>query len=662
MSNYKYPHHRALGVSDESYVPFLGDPTDNPQLVPYFLLPTEKGQPGRVQISSSLVTNYYGDGLYKKNSPFNTHIAKGMEALTGTFIIERMIPDDAKEAGVTYFADVIETDIPVFARDEDLKYVIPLTKTGTTKGYSVKFISETGIYRDVKDGCREIDGAKSVMYPLFSYLGNHGSYYNNLGFSLFSPDDRYDELTSSLSYIFVAHNINKGIIKSLSNVIENRVSLENHAEDKYGIILDFNKVMDKFYNEDFNRGPIVATDTKVITYADNILSFSKMLLKREIKDINEDNIDKYDFTSIVNASKEPLLLDIISFKSQKSKIPYYGVMIDKDTAIIPDASVGRKVVEFSKGVYNHLEGGYDGTFDDVDLDNALISKLEEYTDPNSLLICPLSNSDTMLIDTGYGLETKLVFYKYIMMRINTHFILSNVINNVSLDQEQRNAIAAAVNARHKSVLESVYYNTAAFRGIVVNGTDENGIPGSIIKAKLLLDIAGRTNRVWAKTKIPMLNAALPIKRPIPSTLSISDKITLTELNCNYMETMGGNQYKFHSSQTIYPEAKSTLNNTLAMIAMCDIQTQLAKTWAKFSGDQITPKETLFQNMTSYLLSLIDSGHYTTSFVISVVIGQNEDDIKRGNRWTTNVTIATPSQLTIMTSTITAKQLEEVVTI
>jgi len=660
--SFNIPHHDGRGVRDDSYTNYVFDRLRNPQLIPLFLLPATKGPVGKLKIHSNLITHYFGEEIYQKGNTFYTHISRNMQKLTGTFIIKRFVPNNAQMASRTFFADIITDNIENYKRDADARFIIPLETDPTIPtiaGYSVKFIVEDGISTEEKEGCREINGVKSVMIPMFSLFGGYGKYYNNLGISLSSPELRNDDMEKSLTYVFSMFN-SKGVMENLTGIKESHVSFQQEAVDSYNIERDLAKVTEKYFNSNLENGPIVPEEMGIQVYHSNILKLSKMILNTELAFVNEDTIEQYDFETVATAQDYPLLIDIISLKSQNRKVPYRTVCLDRDNIIIPDASKNRSEINFGRGIAHRMTGGSDGSFTNADLDNEMLKILSEYNDPNSYVLNPLTSEETMLLDTGFSSEVKTSIYKFIAIRQNNFFIASSEIDGEVMDNEKRIAIVSAMEAINSSVLESKYFNTPAFRGIIVSHSDSDNIPLATIKAQLLLDIAGGENREWNNNAIVrMTRSPLLIDGISGGILNEHTKKALHDLHAMYPEPMGGGQYKFTKHQTIYPEANSILDSTLPMLAMCDIQTQLVKTWVTFAGDQTTPPDALFAEIKVFLMDLINNTHYSSSFIIDAVVGRSDEDVKRGQRWAVEVTITTPEQMTIMRSSVTAKKLEAI---
>lgn len=700
------------GIKDESDRVLPREPISTPQFLPLFFLRTEKGPTGGKVVSGNEFAQIFGEKSLDKDSPWFNHaslFANIVFKAPTVCNIMRIIPNDAgPRSNVTLYLDVLKTKVPNYKRNSDGSIVIQDGAkvvddvTPEIDGIKLKWITETDTLEpkqlgtlSPKEGTMTGTAGKSQMYPIFEVRAAYkGAYYNNIGFTIGSPilKDFNMELANKTGmypytlslYTRQTPESNAQVFKSLDGERSVTVALSN--EKVVNPItkgqINFNKIFkDNFFTE---IGQYRPSDYQGIEfYENNFNKIVKEVFDLELPYVKNEEITAndgevvpaswYDFVGITNdeRAKEYRLINLFNCRTSKN-VPLYTAMIDNGRPTLTD---GQAEVNLSSEKAIFLAGGSDGTLKgeaaNAEYERGVRDELLKYNDENEFVVSDtVNNPQTVIIDSGFELETKLMIPMVTAYRHDTYYFLSThqaKLGKNFLSVSETRAVASALNAAVALYPESVHYGTSACRGIIVGGAGkladgsiEEYIPLTYEIAYKAAKFAGAGDGKWKKNEIfdARDNAVLTELVDIePKYIPRGVRPKLWDGNVIFAEPfdMGGT-YIFTGMQTVYNKDTSILNNLFVVMAISKLERSVEKAHRYFQGSAIYTKEQFKTNFENYLNRELKDAFGGIVIVIPTVYFTDFDKVA-GYSYHVEGVIMSPDMITQCTYNTTARRLE-----
>lgn len=324
-----------------------------PQHLPLFYIMAEKGTNRRVVTSLSKLAALYGSRTLDPKDKFFNHQTKFLSRIAGngnTVMVQRMVPDDAKVSNVVVYLDILEDEVPNYARNADgslvvnesgTAYVIDSNKP-TIPGYRIKWIREVlsdvdgalgsltsksgtmskkAIERVEVPGVIDEDGnvgpvtyrdqevtVRSHMYPIFEARAAYpGEAYNNIGFTIcnLNKDELDVKIATELKSLpYALSLVNRKNVKEAPKIQrtlfgESRVNFVfkgDAVNPRTEAVIDFETVFDQhWFNETDPNRKLVYNDYKgIYFYRDNYEDVLQKFIATESKYVTSDNTVWYN--------------------------------------------------------------------------------------------------------------------------------------------------------------------------------------------------------------------------------------------------------------------------------------------------------------------------------------------------------------------------------
>lgn len=508
---------------------------------------------------------------------------------------------------------------------------------------------------------------KSIMYPIMEVRAKYqGEYYNNLGFSINTNYlDKFNNEMAAGTKMF-PYTLSLWNRKSKQHIAEQIKTFTNENEVEFLLtskpvrnpqtdeLVDFNTVYkNNWYNETspiLDYRPFEFDYFKI--YEDNINSLlTKFLtseqeyidfIPKQYKDGIASNIEWYDFKADKTEDLKEQFKLINPFSCRTSKnVRLQTIQLSEDR---PELRGNLKEVNVSSNKVIFLDGGSDGTLSNEEFERLFRAQIDKYEDMDSEVQSMAVNKESTLWDSGFTLETKKYFPKFISKRKDTWCVLSThdaSLGNKYFNLAQSRAIAATLNTAFKLSPESTFYGTPVARGQIVMGAGklEDGSSEDYVALtyELLLMVsrfAGASDGKWKREylfdKMPN-NIIRKLKDIQPAFIPEGFKAMLWESNLVYAQNSDRHEYFFPAQQTVYPNDTSVLNNIFAIIALATSVKCSFEVWQEFTGDtELTPLE--FKAAVENRLTEKITGRFAGLIDVEVECIIDSGDAARGYSW------------------------------
>jgi len=684
-----------LGTDDQSRKLVLPQLEQIPQFLAKMFIMSSKGSLESTIVSGAALQALYGDDSTDVNSVYYTHQTEVAKKIleTSTIMAQRVVMPDATAAHNVLCAVVTTGKEDIYKRDSKGTIIVDgagVKQTDATHNMDTAKVSF--IIKPDSDGSVITAGA-SKIYPLLrldSYAVGVG--YNNLGFSIAATKsenvtDKYLTEDGYLPFEFSLYTkeFSKAVkIKTLLGSNNLAFSFKKGAKHPYlgtqAYLSD--TLIDGFYNLTNPRVELRPPELKEPTMYDaNIEAFFTDLATIEQAAVTsvgdgpwDDGLNAnpaiwYDYPTVTDLTTKYKYL--INFISGKASTGVAYLAIRPDMAAYTPTGV-EKAVNLSTNTPIFLEGGSDGTINNVNYEKAVSLELNKYADKYSEVLDMAYNVESTFIDSGFTLPTKKQFAKVLSLRPDTNIIYSTVDNTTDSKKEQTTdemkAVADAITNNIKLYPESTYFNTGVMRAIIVGGNGEvinSPFNQRITQAYGLIEkIAGYMGADDGKWKSigrfdnAPGNIISSMDKLAPANIPDVVKSSLFDSGIVWTQRYDRRLYHFPQVQTVYDDSTSVLKGALTMFAICTLEKIGAAAQREYTGSQRLSRAQLAEKVVAFVNNRVD-GIFDDSFVIKPIVTFTDLDVARGYSWELNIEIGGNNMFTVETLRITAKRAEDV---
>jgi hypothetical protein len=701
----------ARGVQDLSGRPLPLDGDTIATHIPVVYGFAQKG-PKRALVSGAARTNIFGSDTFDLRKKFATHQTALSNLISeggGTQMFERLEPVDiGPRANFTLWADVLETTIPQYERDDEGAFVldpltserVPLAGNVTLNGTKIKWVmSSVNALEDeadfgtltVKAGDQVSGAVHSKRYPIMQFwASSRGSVFNNSGARLWaSTENAVVPLNTNLMDAIKAYPFRLQLVQRSSEYDTAR-PVETQFGEQF---IDFTFKPDTIDPTNDSRVSIQETFLHHYTntsnngspvdyghfggakvYDENVAKLVDMIYANELGQGQNS-----DFTG---ATDEQWLVNFISCISSKGE-PYYtaeivggagSVRLTETTNLFAAGGSDGTMVEV--GATTKEVGGLTVDMTAAEIEQAhfasfagMVEKaISEYANPNSVLMDTADNVESIFYDSGFPLRTKNELPKFISERKDLFVVLSTYdVNGGPMTAEQEYSTAVALRGKLKAYAESDYFGTPTMRGMVVGRYGR--MIGSQYKKKLplTLEVANKANLMmgasdgkWREGKVFDANPGNII------TLFEDVNVTFTParvrnrdwvVGLNWVQKLNSKQLFFPALQTIYDDDTSILNSFF--VAMCCVELQKVgeRVWRQFTGTVRLTNEQLVDRVNAAVQEKT-LGRFCDMFKIVPDAKVTAADEQRNYSWHLGIELYANGMKTVMTLDVRARRMSD----
>ncbi len=653
------PKNHALGTKDASTRVPPPPQLNEAQFKPKFYFYAQKGPLGPEEVDGGTALAMYGQETFEKSSKYFNHATLFMKEMLGApavCVTERLFdPNQVIKSNATVWIDIVEEDIPDYERNSDGTYRLngsgqPVPNGSVIDGYKFKIYHshiDNNSYDTSLEG-RDIyaassmegfmtgrGGVPSTMYPIATFIASsYGEAYNFEGFS-FAPmvgDDADEKLmkeTKSFPYTFSAYSILSGVKKNIPTKFgDTYVKLafkEGIVDPVTQVPLQLEEMLPNYWeNLDDPENPVKYSDIEEpIIYYGNIEILTELIFAKEAQFTTTtpqtwaDGLDAatsewFDFEAndVGALSGQDRLMNFLTGVSS-SKVNYFSFV--KAPGVV---SVGGNSgeINISSATTIYLNGGDDGEEHTNENFEALVcAKYDDYLNRDAKVISLPLNPESMFIDSGFTVDTKLKLCNVMAHRRDLSVALSTFewnIDNKTQNIVDHVAISTLLKNKLKLMPESTYFGTSVARGIVVMGSGIKNDGSYRYRVPQLLDFIikagqymGAGNGKWKSgygfSRSP-LNVVTTLKDLEPRFIPESVKSTLWKAGLIWTQNKDKRTWFYPSQQTVYENDTSVLNAFTSIIAITTIVKMHEDCWEEFSGATDLSNAELVERVEGYM--------------------------------------------------------------
>lgn len=673
------------GTQDLSTRQLPREPEAIPQHCPLYFIYAQKGPLDRQLVVGAERTNMYGEATWDLRSKYANHqtvFANLTNAEGNSAMYQRVVPPDAgPQANVVLYLDVLPTTVDIYDRNVDGS--IKLDNQGapvvlnTAPGYKVKWVKEhyatkltaQGFAQAiVKPGDQTGPGnAQSQRYPIFEFMSsNIGDYGNNCGFRLW-PLNKQTQLNYPARMIqekrvfpfyFQAIRRTSALTtpKVVSTVMNDQTVMFVAKQDVIEPTTDQEVFMGKLLPDSYNnttdlRYPAVYGDVdKLAIHYANIEHLVGLFYTAEVAHINS-------FSDITTNPDDQWLINFLNFTST-SGVPYSAIQQVDDV----------NAVRFSEYSNVFMEGGSDGTMDLATFDTLVSEEMARYLDPNDEIQDLAYNVESIVYDSGFGLDTKLDLCNFIGVRHDTFTVLSTYeVDGMILSSAQEQSKAIALRTRLNNFPESDYFGTPVMRGMIIGRSGKLRNSQYSKPLPLTAEIAIKSARYMGAGNGRWKNGYNFDGAPgsiVDSMYDISIKWVPNsvrnrywDVGLNWVGRYDRRSCFFPALKTVYNDDTSVLNSYFTAMAICYLNKVGHAAWREFSGVSGLTNAQLEERVNAFVRDRVKD-KFDNRYIVVPDAHHTTMDVLRGFSWTLPIKLYAPNMKTVMVSYVQAYRISD----
>lgn len=631
-------------------------------------------------------TLMYGEESFDERSKYATHatvLSNVLNSKGNIQMFQRVVPADAgPKSTIRISLDLLATQVPLYERNSDGTIVknddgmpVPVAAGTTVPGYKARWIvkqiplGEMGAAGE-QPGSMTDGVVQSVLYPIkdleVPYIGADG---NNSGLRIWAQTatgmNPLDERLLSEGKVYPfrmaclkrADELSTGkIVRTTSDETSVQVCLKPGAIDRN---TDKELYVGDVFIESYqdidnpNLPPIRGPFGELFVYNDSVAKVLGMVYAAEAPLVD-------DFSDITgtDVEEEKYLINLFSGVSSKN-VPYHAFQLDTS---------GADTVRMSENSVFYARGGSDGTLNEAVLAQLVSEQVSEYANPNSELMNRVVHCESIIIDSGFPLQTKYDLIKFISIRKDTAVILSTHDTlGETLTPSEESSIAVALRTRLQLFPESEVHGTHVVRGMVVGHSGEfldsrypKRLPLTLELAKKGADYMGAGDGRW-KSGLSFDSAPLS---EVTSFKNVNatfkpDSVRNTDWkNCLvWVQSFKRRSVFFPALKTCYDDDTSVLNSFFTMMACVELEKVGYRAWLNFTGTDTRTNSVLKKDVEKFVNDDVKD-RFDGRFVIIPEVYFTQSDIERGYSWSTRIKLYAANMKTVNTFELEAYRLDD----
>lgn len=600
------PLNNKQGWQDNSVPELVRTPTGDPIHKPLIFTFASRGVDDEAfPLSGDNALSLLGRDLFDLRgdyATFNTPFQAMFNANGNDCMYQRLVPDDAKTAAIRLVADVLETKVPAYERENGvIQYDVSGKPKVKEQVDGLKIVFRLSVIEDVSNvkAGTVTEGtmtdtetqAKSKLYPIFDIKGPYaGSDVNGFGFKLVPLNEKSSPSIASsyqtkvggrmyaLQWFETLAGVTSPVIwKTLKGLSSINVSFKPDAYyQPMSTQLDFEVVVPDAYRQtmpDIGGLPDYGPFEEFYIYRENLETVLK-LAQSKIQNAKP-------------AITDPYMVDIFGGVDLTGQL-YDGLQVN------PSEEVGKIV--FSASNIHYLQGGSNGTMNNDVYDELVRREMSLFPDGGKVRYDnELKYSLGCFWDSGFSMDTKKALTNFIGRSRNTFLTLcTRVYNQGRNDLQTEENVKTALIEMITSVPESSYYGTPACRGMICgqdayirNSSYKKPVPMCYSIAnffsKYLGSGEGRAKPAYrfSRGEETIIEDLYDLSMPWKG-----NEIYASDWDVSLVTARSRDYYRLFipALQSIYSEERSVLNNALFNFIMTYVYRVSDQVWADMSGE------------------------------------------------------------------------------
>jgi len=686
------PRSVMLGTNDQSTAPQPATQEARPQHVPFFFTFAQKGPLEPTFVTGAEAKALFGADTFDARKQYATHATEFINrnfAKAGCAIIQRLeTPDAHARASVRLWADVLETTVQDYVRNDDgsIKLVngAPVAAGAPIAGYKIKFVlgrvfptaegdDTFGIATQAAGDQTDADTQEqSIRIPLIDLrVPSFGVFGNNSGVRFWAPTTGgrlpidADVVANEKTFPFrlsLVQRLNEMTSPAVTTTLAGAQYMDfslmpgayDRKRDRSLYLGDI--FLEQYQNVSSATGSVQYSPfNEIHLYDDQIADLLEKLYTTEVA--HRDQFS--DFTG--SGLDEMYRFNLFGAKTTGG-VPYHSVQI------ITGSGAAVRLAENSNLMAG---GGTEGVMNN-DVFNTLVeAACAQFADPKSPLKNMAKYPYSCIYDSGFPLETKKALVQILAQRKNTWVALgTHVVGGRPLTASEETAMASTLLAHVQMYPESEYFGTSTCRGILIGGSGRymgssyrKDLPLTLELLDKVAEYTGAANGEWDSAARFDVDDGRNIK--LFTNLNVATRTDDTA-DANWViglvtpESSDRKQYYFPAFQTVYDRDDSVLNSLITVLAIADLQVIGEETRIKFSGRSDLSNLEFIDAVNKFMVKKI-AGRYDNRFQIQPQAYITAEDEARGYSWTTKITIGAPGMKSVQTLSIEGQRIEDMQT-
>ncbi|WP_396190029.1 hypothetical protein, partial [Flavobacterium sp.] len=424
-----------------------------------------------------------------------------------------------------------------------------------------------------------------------------------------------------------------------------RFTSKSDAKDPTtGLAIDFERVLTEQYIDQSNTGAGLG---RVISYDVNIETLQEMFY-----DAEKAVIDPYRDSLINTTENNYHAINMLGFTSSNAS-PYNAVkLVDVAGSI-----------RMTRNTNIFLKGGSDGTITETLLDDLVGQDLAKYNDVTSEYMDLVANPESIIYDSGFGMNTKKLMPKFIARRKDTFAVSASfAYNNSAYLLADQYSAGLALKTMYEMYPESDTFGTPVMRGLVltgsgkqISGTYKKRLPTTYELLNMASRYMGAKNGAWKNglrfDRAP-LNIFSQLKDIDVTWVPSQTRKSMWSAGLNFALNYKVKSPFFPALQTVYENDTSVLNSFFTCVAISYLNKVEHAAWRQFSGSvSLTPAQ-LEEEVNKFVAAAVKD-KFDGMFVIVPDCKVTEYDALRGYSWNLAVKIYANNMMTVMTTSVKA---------
>lgn len=658
-----------------------------PTHLPLWLSFMQRGPLDRQLAGTVVAEQLYGAKSFEEGSPYYTHVTDFIKQIGATgnqAIFQRIVAENAAAAAMRLWFDVLPTQIPLYERGTDGKYILDTTgrpkPTGeTTPGYKIQIVKT--VIDEAHGGAfgqaSQMDGnqtdpdtlVQSRRYPFQDIpVSSVGKYGNDLGIRQWAPtagsrtpvDAEMIEDNKAYPYIISCLDRANDTVRTLQTTAGTQeitcVFKRNQVKVSVGRqVMSYEDRFFAMYNDRKRKGiaPLYGPFDQVHLYYENLETILKLFYAAEVPFIDEFS----DFTG--EGEDEIHRFNFLGGRSSRG-VPYHSFLFDRSSAgteAMSDIST------------SWAEGGADG---DTDLDtlNRLVGvEMAKYGDINEQVTEDrLGNPESFFYDSGFGSETKMILANFIAVRKDTFLVycLRDAQAPRPYTADEESSLQIALFTRVQMMPESVDYGTPAARvlitacdGSLINEQGKKRLPLALEIGVKSAEYMGAANGLW-KTAFRFSHG-----QRANVTMFKDVNVTWRPLAARQRDWANGMVYVqkkdmedlfFPALQTAYAVKNSIFTSYFTTLVFVDLAKVSDRVWSQYSGADQYSNEQFKKYVEAEAYRQIEGKYDSRVQVVFTVVFTAVDEYN-GFSWSLMVDVGADTMKTVQKTLLTGYRRE-----
>lgn len=663
------------GIRDVSGV--TPDPVELivPIHMPHVLFLGARGPEYAQVMDPSQFTRIYGADSVDYRKPYAKHTTAMLKECfmpnANQFVAQRLIPATAKKATRRFWADVLETTVPVYERAADGSLVLdqagePVETGATQPGLLIKWVA-TEIDGDIgaakkKTGSQTAGAKQSEMYPMFDMeISHYGVYGDNVGIRLYAPT------------LYSAPAVNETVVNDLRARLYRLSFMERQDSRSTPNLLrglddqtyvDFGLKPDMYHDAtdfDYSAAEVIVPSFRELEPQDGTAPIYGPVEHFHIYQENIDLITALAFSKeqvpAGLADGDEYLLNIISGHDVEGN-PHHAVKV---------LDIFDGGLSFNDQSVHYAIGGDDGDLSDANFDEMCFNQFQNYGDLADQFLDIARFPQSVVYDSGFSMKTKKAMANILRARKDIWVCVATQDQAQPQNtQEIESSTAVALRSQFEMFPESELHGTSVCRaaivgqsGYLINSQYKKLVPATFELAAKLSAWAGSADGILKGRWSPDIDPNNRVKM-------------LKQMNCTFKNARVRNKdwanglvwfqsYDHRSNfcpamQTVYKDDTSVLNSLLNVIICVEIEKVCHRVWRKFTGRTMSNAQ-LEQESDREILRLTN-GRFDERVTIIPETHHTKADEKNGYSNSCNVHAYFDNMKTVTNFTVVSHRREE----